>query len=299
MIRPAYLKKGATVAIVSSARKISLKDLHPALELLKKWQLKVIVGKTIGASQDQFAGSDAERAHDFQNALDDPSVSAIWCARGGYGTVRIIDQLDFTQFLKDPKWIIGYSDITVLHSALHKLNCESLHATMPINIAENSIDCTTSLKKALFGSTIDYVIPTHSFNRLGKAEGQMIGGNLSILYSLLGSSSAIDPRGKILFIEDLDEYLYHVDRMLMNFKRNHWFDGLAGLIIGGMTQMNDNDIPFGKNALEIVRDAIAAYDFPVVFNFPAGHVDDNRTLIMGRQTKLEVYGAYTGLTFED
>ena len=299
MIRPAYLKKGATVAIVSSARKISRKDLQPALELLNKWQLKVIVGKTVDASQDQFAGSDAERANDFQNVLDDPSISAIWCARGGYGTVRIIDQLDFTKFLKNPKWIIGYSDITVLHSALHKMNCESLHATMPINIGKNSIDCTTSLKKALFGSKIDYVIPTHSFNRLGKAEAQMIGGNLSILYSLLGSSSAIDPHGKILFIEDLDEYLYHIDRMLMNLKRNRWFDGLAGLILGGMTQMNDNEIPFGKNALEIIRDIVAEYDFPVAFGFPAGHIDDNRALIMGRQAKLEVYDAYTGLRFED
>lgn len=297
MIQPKYLQKNDTVAIVSTARKISLEEIQPAIELLKSWGLKVIVGETIGFEANQFAGSDAHRTSDFQKMLDNPNIKALWCARGGYGTVRIVDALDFTEFKKHPKWLIGYSDITVLHSQLHNFNYETLHATMPLDIAKCTKQSYISLKKALFGELLSYEIATSEVNKLGKASGELIGGNLSILYSLLGSNSSLKTDGKILFIEDLDEYLYHIDRMLMNLKRNGYFNNLKGLIVGGMTDMNDNTIPFGKNAHEIILDCVAEYDFPIVYNFPAGHLTDNRTLILGKKVNLEVDKKKTKLIF--
>jgi len=297
MIQPKYLQKNDTVAIVSTARKISLAEIQPAIELLKSWGLKVIVGETIGLEANQFAGNDAQRTSDFQRMLDNPTIKAIWCARGGYGTVRIVDGLDFTEFKKHPKWIVGYSDITVLHSQLHNLGYKTLHATMPLDIEKCSDESQISLKKVLFGESLNYEIAASSANKMGKASGELIGGNLSILYSLLGSNSSLKTDGKILFIEDLDEYLYHIDRMLMNLKRNGYFDNLNGLIIGGMTDMNDNAIPFGKNAHEIILDFAAECDFPIVFNFPAGHLTDNRALILGRNVNLEVNEKKTNLIF--
>ena len=288
MIQPKYLQKNDTVAIVSTARKISLAEIQPAIELLKSWGLKVIVGETIGLEANQFAGNDAQRTSDFQRMLDNPTIKAIWCARGGYGTVRIVDGLDFTEFKKHPKWIVGYSDITVLHSQLHNLGYKTLHATMPLDIAKCSDESHISLKKALFGESLNYEIAASSANKIGKASGELIGGNLSILYSLLGSNASLKTDGKILFIEDLDEYLYHIDRMLMNLKRNGYFYNLNGLIIGGMTDMHDNTIPFGKNAKEIILECVAEYNFPVVFDFPAGHLNDNRALIFGEKVNLEI-----------
>lgn len=288
MTQPNYLQKGDTVAIVSTARKISSDKIIPAIKLLEKWGLNVVIGNTIGLEENQFAGNDVARINDFQQMLNNQKVKAIWCARGGYGTVRIIGQLDFKEFKKHPKWIIGYSDITVLHSDIHNLGIETLHATMPINIEENSNQSIESLKKSLFGKNLAYEIPADKKNKLGNATGELVGGNLSVLYSLLGSKSSIKTKGKILFIEDLDEYLYHIDRMLMNLKRNGYFDNLKGLIVGGMTNMHDNEIPFGKTAEEIISDIVSEFDFPVVFNFPAGHLDDNRALILGREVTLEV-----------
>ena len=288
MIQPNYLQKGDTVAIVSTARKIASDQIIAAIKLLEKWGLNVVIGNTIGLKIHQFAGNDEARINDFQQMLNSPKVKAIWCARGGYGTVRLIDQLDFTEFKKHPKWIIGYSDITVLHSHIHNLGVETLHATMPINIVNNSKEALETLKKSLFGKNLSYEIPTSENNKLGSAAGEIVGGNLSVLYSLLGSKSSIKTDGKMLFIEDLDEYLYHIDRMLVNLKRNGYFSNLKGLIIGGMTNMHDNEIAFGKTAEEIILDCVSEYDFPVVFNFPAGHLDDNRALILGRKVTLEV-----------
>ena len=288
MIQPDYLKKGDTVAIVSTARKISSDQIIAAIKLLEKWGLNVVIGNTIGMEDHQFAGNDVARINDFQQMLNNPKVKAIWCARGGYGTVRLIDQLDFAEFKKRPKWIIGYSDITVLHSHIHNLGIATLHATMPINIEKNSKESLETLKKSLFGKNLAYEIPADEKNKSGNATGELVGGNLSVLYSLLGSKSSIKTDGKILFIEDLDEYLYHIDRMLMNLKRNGYFDNLKGLIVGGMTDMHDNEIPFGKTAEEIILDIVSEYDFPVVFNFSAGHLDDNRALILGRKVTLEV-----------
>lgn len=298
MISPNYLQKQDTVAIVSTARKITLQEIKPAIKLLESWGLKVIVGKTIGLEENQFAGSEKERINDFQKMLDNPEIKAIWCARGGYGTIKIIDQLNFTRFKEHPKWIIGYSDITVLHSHIHNLGIETLHATMPINVTKNSKEALTSLKNSLFGKVIFYEINATKENKTGIVSGELVGGNLSILYSLTGSKSAINTAGKILFLEDLDEYLYHIDRMMMNLKRNDYFTNLKGLIIGGMTDMRDNTIPFGKTAKEIILDIISEYNFPVTFNFPAGHISDNRTIILGRKVTLDVNRNTTKLTFD-
>ncbi|WP_340075906.1 LD-carboxypeptidase [Leptobacterium sp. I13] len=298
MKRPLPLKKGATIYITSTARKISIEEIQLAIDSLEVWGYHVRIGKNIGIKNHQFAGTEAERIASFQDALDDPDIDAIWCARGGYGTVKIIDEIDFTGFSENPKWIIGYSDVTVLHSHIHNLGIETLHSTMPIDLKRNTKESLTSLKNALSGNSISYMLPASKNNRLGIAKGVLIGGNLSILYSLLGSKSSIDTWGKVLFIEDVDEYLYHIDRMLMNLKRNGYFDGLAGLIIGSMTDMHDNSISFGKNATEIVLDIVSGYDFPVIFDFPAGHLDDNRTLLLGRNVKLEATSQYSSLTFQ-
>ncbi len=288
MILPKYLKEKDTVAIISTARKISLEEIQPAIKLLESWNLKVKVGTTIGLEDNQFAGTDEERIEDFQNMLDDDEVKAIWCARGGYGTVRIIDALDFTKFKKQSKWIVGYSDVTVLHNYINNLGFETLHATMPINVPKNSIEALNSLKDAFFGKPLKYSTKSEKLNRFGDATGELVGGNLSMLYSLLGSETAINTDGKILFIEDLDEYLYHVDRMMQNLKRNGYLDNLKGLIVGSMSNMNDNTIPFGSTAKQIIFDVCKEYDFPIYFDFPAGHVVDNRALIMGRKVQLAI-----------
>ncbi len=298
MIRPNYLQKGDVVAIVSTARKVSKKELIPALAILKNWKLNVVIGTSIEAEEHQFAGNDNLRATDFQEMLDNPKIKAIWCARGGYGTIRMIDLLDFSNFKNNPKWIIGYSDVTVLHSHLHQLGFETLHAQMPVSIETKTAACVQSLKNSLFGNNTNITIPSEVSNVTGNAKGVLVGGNLSILYSLCGSSSSISTKGKILFIEDLDEYLYHIDRMLQNLKRNGMLDQLEGLIIGGMTQMHDNDISFGQSTEEIVLSICDDYNYPIVFNFPAGHIKDNRALILGRKAELIISKTETILTFD-
>jgi len=299
MVTPSYLSTGDTVGIVSTARKLTRNELAPALDLLTQWGLKFKLGNTIGAEKDQFAGDDGVRAADFQAMLDDPHIKAIWCARGGYGTVRIIDVLDFKKFSENPKWIIGYSDITVLHSHLNLRGIETIHAQMPLEIEKKSQETVDSIKAVLFGKD-NYAIGTssHPLNRPGKGIGELVGGNLSVLYSLCGSDSALKTNNNILFIEDLDEYLYHVDRMLQNLKRNGLFNNINGLIVGGLTDMNDNTIPFGKTAEEIVLDTVAEFDFPVCFGFPAGHLIDNRALIFGREVSLDIHESGVNLSFK-
>lgn len=298
MVTPSYLSPGDTVGIVSTARKLTKEELAPGLALLDQWGLRYKLGNTIGAEKDQFAGEDTLRAADFQAMLDDPDIKAIWCARGGYGTVRIIDALDFKKFSNDPKWIIGYSDITVLHSHLNLRGIETLHAQMPLEIEKKSPETASSIRAILFGERYESIsTPTHSLNRLGTASGELVGGNLSVLYSVCGSDSALKTNNNILFLEDLDEYLYHVDRMLQNLKRNGLFNNINGLIVGGMTDMNDNTIPFGKTAEEIVLDTVSEYNFPVCFGFPAGHVQDNRAMIFGRGVSLVVSEENVNLAF--
>jgi muramoyltetrapeptide carboxypeptidase len=298
MITPPYLQKGDTVAIVSTARKNIDDNLKPTIDLLEGWGLKVKLGKTIGLDYYQLAGTDEQRAKDFQEQMDNPNIKAIWCVRGGYGTVKIIDKLDFTKFKQRPKWIIGFSDVTVLHSHLNRLGIESIHGTMPVSIARATDEAKNSLCAALFGNKLEYTLSCDAINHLGKAKGELVGGNLSILYSLLGSPSAIDCEDKILFIEDLDEYLYHVDRMMLNMKRNGCLTSLKGIIVGAMTDMKDNEIPWGKNALEIIEDTVKGLNIPIIYNFPAGHIRDNRALIFGRQVSIEVTAVESKIVFE-
>lgn len=289
MEKPRYLKKGDKIALIATARKISEEEIKIALEVIKNWGLEVILGKNLLNEDNQFAGTTAQRTHDFQQALDDKNTNAIFCARGGYGTIKIIDSLDFTEFKKHPKWIVGYSDITVLHNHINQnFNIQTLHATMPINFSTNSAESLQSLKNALFGEKLNYQFDAHLLNRKGEAVGEIVGGNLSIIYSLTGTNSTLNTEGKILFIEDLEEYLYHIDRMMMNLKRAGMLDNLSGLIVGGMTAMNDNAIPYGKTAEEIIFDAVKEYDYPVCFGFEAGHISTNLALKMGATVKLKV-----------
>lgn len=298
MITPPYLQKGDTVAIVSTARKNIDDNLKPTVALLEGWGLNVKIGKTIGLDYYQLAGTDDQRAADFQEQMDDPNVKAIWCVRGGYGTVKIIDKLDFTKFKQNPKWIIGFSDVTVLHSHLNRMGIESIHGTMPVAIPRATDEAKNSLCASLFNDKLQYTLECDALNHNGKAKGELVGGNLSILYSLLGSESAVDCNDKILFIEDLDEYLYHIDRMMMNLKRNGCLSGLKGIIVGAMTEMKDNEIPWGRNAVEIIEDTVKGLNIPIIYNFPAGHIRDNRALIFGRQVSIEVNDKESKVTFD-
>lgn len=291
MIQPPYLKRGDKIAILAPARSITFEEVHPAMKLFQKWGLEVVLGSYIFNRENQLAGSDAQRAKDFQTMLDDASIRAIICARGGYGVVRIIDRLDFSKFLRYPKWIVGYSDITVLHSHIHRhFGIETLHATMPLNMQENRHGSITveSMRKALFGEEIVYSKRLGPLDRTGAGEGILTGGNLSILYSLMGSHSQTDTRGKILFLEDIDEYLYHIDRMMMNLKRAKVLNELKGLIVGSMHDMKDNVIPFGFTANQIIANAVKEYRYPVCYDFPSGHGPENLALILGRNVRFIV-----------
>ena len=298
MITPPFLKKGDTIAIVSTARKNIDDNLQPAIDLMKSWGLEVVIGKTIGLDTNQLAGTDEQRAEDFQHQMDNPNIKAIWCVRGGYGTVRMLDLLNFTKFKQHPKWIVGFSDVTVLHNHLNTMGYKSIHGIMPISTLSSTAQAKETLRIALFGGNLKYTVDSFYMNRLGIASGELVGGNLSILYSVLGSPSAIDCHDKILFLEDLDEYLYHVDRMMMNLKRNGCLESIKGILVGSMTKMKDNEIPWGKNALEIIDDVTKKYNIPILYNFPAGHIQDNRALIMGNKVTLEVKADCSAVVFE-
>ena len=288
MIIPEKLYIGDKIGIISTARKITIQELNPAIKILESWGLKVVLGVNLFQEDDQFSGTVEQRIADMQRMIDDSSIKAILCARGGYGTVQIIDSIDFTNLKINSKWIVGYSDVTVLHSHLNILGIASLHATMPINFKSNTKESLLSLKNSLFSNLNRIECQAHPFNKFGKIVGDIVGGNLSILYSLLGSQSDIDTTSKILFIEDLDEYLYHIDRMMMNLNRNGMLGKLKGLIVGGMVDMNDNSIPFGKTAEQIILEYTKNYDFPICFGFPAGHLSDNRGLRLGINSVLEI-----------
>tara|TARA_B100000767_G_scaffold265672_1_gene281999 strand:- start:331 stop:1227 length:897 start_codon:yes stop_codon:yes gene_type:complete len=288
MIIPEKLKVGDKIGIISTARKITFEELNPAIKTIENWGLKVVLGINLFQEDGQFSGTIEQRAIDLQSMIDDNTIKAILCARGGYGTVQIIDAINFTNLKKNSKWVAGYSDVTVLHSHLNNLGVASLHSSMPINFKSITKKSLSSLKNSLFGNLNSIECKAHSLNKFGKTEGDIVGGNLSILYSLLGSKSDINTKGKILFIEDLDEYLYHIDRMMMNLKRNRMLGKLQGLIVGGMSDMNDNPIPFGKTAEQIILQYTKDYDFPICFGFPAGHLSDNRSLMLGVNSVLEI-----------
>ncbi len=296
MIVPPYLKTGDKIAITAPARKISREEVENAATVLKNAGFEVVYSDLLFGEEHQFSGSDTERAADLQRWIDDKDIRCIMSARGGYGTLRIIDLLDFSAMRSNPKWIAGYSDVTVLHSHLHKLGFASLHCTMPINFSRNAESVQTMLD-ALTSRELEYNCENSAgtAGRAGTANAIITGGNLSLLYALKGSISQADTAGKILFIEDLDEYLYHIDRMVLSLKRAGVFSNLAGLIVGGMSDMKDNTIPFGKQAEEIIREAVAEYNYPVVFGFSAGHEARNLALRLGTQVLLQTDGRRTVL----
>jgi len=288
ILTPPYLKQGDKIGLISTARKISKEELQVAIEHIESWGLKIKFGKNLFNSYHQFSANDNRRTKDLQTMLDDDNIKAIICARGGYGTVRLIDKINFSKFQKTPKWIVGFSDVTVLHSHIHNLKIASLHSTMPVNFSNNNLASIKSLKDALFGKSINVKTKHHPLNRFGESIGQVVGGNLSILYSLIGSTSDINTDGKILFLEDIDEYLYHIDRMMISLKRSGKLSNLKGLIIGGMTKMNDNKISFGKDAESIIFDTVSEFNYPMCFEFPAGHIKNNRSIKLGLRAKLKV-----------
>lgn len=289
MERPDILKRGDKIGIVATAKKVSLEEIKPAMDVFQSWGLQVVPGKHLFDSENQFAGSDQSRLEDLQSFIDDPEVKAIICARGGYGTTRLIDSINFSSLLTNPKWIIGFSDITALLFHLYNYNLESIHGIMAgLFHKENREESIESLRKVLFEEKLLFEAGHHYLNRTGEAQGTIIGGNLSIICNLIGTPSDIDYNGVILFIEDLDEYLYHVDRMMVHLKRAGKLGVINGLIIGDMSDMNDNPIPFGKNAYEIIHLHVQDYQFPVCFGFPVGHEATNLAIPCGRQASLSV-----------
>lgn len=295
MRQPDFLKPGDRIGIIAPARKVTAEELRPGLEILRGWGYECVEGKNLYGDHHQFSGTDEERAADFQEMINDKSIKAIIAARGGYGCLRIVDMIDFSPLKKDAKWFCGFSDMTVIHSYIHRnLDLQSIHSIMVFNMMPERFqkDAVETFGKALSGVALNYeYVPSdehRSYQRNGEAKGIVIGGNLSLIYALSDSNCDIDTKGKILLLEDLDEYLYHIDRMMLQLKRSGKLSHLAGLAIGGMTDMKDNTIPFGKNAMQIIAEAVAEYNYPVCFGFPMGHQPDNRAIYMGREGVLSV-----------
>lgn len=290
MLKPPFLTTGDCIRIVSPSGKVKEEKARPGIELLRQAGYRVVVGKHVFNNHFQFAGTDKQRLADLQQAFDDPDCKAIICARGGYGAIRIVDQLDLSKFRKNPKWLVGFSDITVLHARLQQEGFCSIHGAMPGFYFQNesASESFTSLLQVLRGESFKIEIPHHEFNRNGQVTGELVGGNLSIVYSLMGTRFDVDMDGKILFIEDLSEYLYYLDRMMHSLKLSGKLEKLKGLVVGGFTDMKDNDSPFGQSALEIIQQAVKDYDYPVCFGFPAGHIDRNLPLVLGAEYALEV-----------
>ncbi len=288
MTTPEYLKKGDTVYIVAPAGKIDYAKITKAKQYLETLDLKVKIGKNIKNNYYKFSAKPLQRLSDFQDAINDNKTKAIFCARGGYGSIQIIDKLNFSKFLNNPKWIIGYSDITVFHSYLNKMvRVCSIHGTMPINY--NNLDenkSLSSLKKIIFGKKIEYKIKTSKQNILGSAQGELVGGNLSIIYSLRGTPYDINTYKKILFIEDVGEYLYTIDRIMQNLKLGKKLKNLKALIVGSFTNIKEKKSDFGMSVKDIILNAVKEYNYPVIFDFPAGHQEQNFALKLGCKVKI-------------
>lgn len=283
-----FLHQGSKIGIVAPARKVTPEEMQYAIDWLKEQGFEPVYDDRLFAEHHIFAGDDDFRAAVFQEYLDNEQIEAIWLARGGYGSIRIIDKLNFTRFLQHPKWVIGFSDTTVIHGKLNRLGIPSLHASMPFFFANKTPEAKQSLLDALLGTPLHYVFPAHKMNRIGQMEGEIVGGNLSVLYGMIGSDTFPELEGKILFIEEVDEYIYHIDRMMHALKRAGKLSNLKGLIVGGLTQIHDNPDPFGMSVEEVIVDAVAEYDYPVCFGFPAGHFDDNRAVFFGLDSRLLV-----------
>ncbi|MBD3747854.1 MAG: LD-carboxypeptidase [Sphingobacteriales bacterium] len=297
MIQPPHLKKGDKIAITCPAKALKT-PMTDAIKLLELWGLEVVLGETVDAVFHQFAGTDELRSKDMQNFINDDAIKAIIAARGGYGCIRIVDEIDWTPLLKKPKWIIGFSDITVFHLQLQSMGIQSIHGQMPATIPDSTASGLESLRKALFGEELNYEIPSSPKNKIGEATGELIGGNLSLLVASLASKSDIDYSGKILFMEEVGEYHYTIDRMMRTLDRAGKFKNLAGLIVGGFTNIKENDIYFGYDAYEIIEEIIKKYDFPVCYDFPAGHLADNRALVLGREIVLKIEKSGVNINFK-
>ncbi len=291
MKKPPFIKPGDKIRIVSPAGKVNKEHVLPAVEWLEKQGCKVELGKHVFANHFQFAGTDKQRLDDLQTALDDPETAAIICSRGGYGTVRIIDKINFKNFQNHPKWLVGFSDITILHACMNNLGVATIHGAMPRYFFDEKglpTENLNSLMQLLTGENVQYTIKPEKANKPGRVSGEMVGGNLSIISSLQGTKYEIDTTGKILFLEDIDEFLYHTDRMIHQLKLSGKLDNLAGLIIGDFTDMKDNESPFGKTVHEIVSEAVEEFNYPVCFGFPAGHDKKNLALAFGKTWEMEV-----------
>ncbi len=289
---PPYLEKGATIGIICPAGAMPVERVSECIRVLNEdWGFRTKVGKTVGTQFNYFSGTDEERLADLQEMLDDPDIDAILCGRGGYGMGRIIDRVNFARFKKKPKWIIGFSDITVLHSHIYtNFGISTLHAPMAAAFIDEGYksEYVQSLQKALVGEKIRYTVPVHELNRRGEASGELVGGNLALLAHLVGTRSDLKTKGRILFIEDVGEYIYNVDRMFYQLKRSGKLDRLAGLIIGGFTDMKDTERPFGKTVYELVSDLVAEYDYPVCYGFPVSHDPENYALKVGAGYRFKV-----------
>ena len=295
-----FLKKNDIIGIVAPAGFIRKEeDLEHAFTLIKSWGLQVKLSENLFSKHHHFAGTDDIRTKDFQKLLDDDTIKAIWCVRGGYGSIRIIDKLDFTKFKKHPKWIIGYSDITVFHHSVFNLGIESLHSFMPTStqtVLEDK-NAVANLKAILFGKSISYKINSNKNNKLGKVNGKIIGGNLSIIAGLLGTDYAIKDKDFILFIEEIGEYKYKIDSMLQSIKLNGYFKNCKALILGSFTKIPKNNPLFGQTIEEIILEIVKEYDFPVCFDFPAGHIVHNNPIVFGRKVTLNITNKNVTLDF--
>lgn len=288
-MRPERLRAGDKVIILSPAGALDEHRLAWSVDLLKDWGLEPILSENSKMRWGKFSGKDEIRKQTVQAALDDPKIKAIFCARGGYGSTRIIDELNWERFLENPKWIIGYSDITVFHNRLHQLNCESLHATMPVNFKTNTSFAMDSLKNSLFKEPSKYALDGTNHNKPGKAKGKLVGGNLSIVHNLIGTKFNIQFKDNILFLEEVGEYFYSVDRMLWALKHAGVFDEISGLIIGSFTDLKqDEETDFPESLEEMILKFVAHRNIPVFFKFPAGHEDNNWTLVMSGKYIMEV-----------
>lgn len=285
---PELLKRGDQVAVIATAKNFSEKEIEPGIRVLESWGFDVVKGKNLFGKFHQFAGNDTERMHDLQDALDQPAIKAIFFARGGYGTTRIIDRIDFSGFIRNPKWLIGFSDLTALHFQANKLGFPSIHGPMPVTFPQTHPDALEHLHKMLSGKISGSDFTGHKLNREGEASGMLIGGNLSLITNLTATFSDMEFSSKILFIEDVGEYLYHLDRLMIHLKRTGKLADLSGLIVGQFTEMMDNTVPFGKTAYEIIADVVDQYSYPVAFNFPAGHDFRNFSLMFGTKARIRV-----------
>ena len=283
-----YLHQGSKVSIAAPARKMSREQMQPAIQWLEERGFETVYDDRLFAEYYIFAGDDDFRAAVLQEYIDNESIEAIWLSKGGYGSIRVIDKLDFTKFMQHPKWIVGFSDTTVFHGKLSRLGCPSLHACMPFCFDQKTIEAKQSLFDALTGRPLQYEFSAHPLNRLGKMEGEIVGGNLSVLYGMIGSNSFPETDGKILFIEDVDEYIYHIDRMMHGLKRAGKLEKLKGLVVGGLTKIHDNEEPFGMSVEEVIAEAFSGHDYPVCFGFPAGHFDNNCALVLGKKSNFVI-----------